>query len=169
MAASSQESPELTAEFTMEQPVGTVRGHARILIRPTDDGAGTILRLRRYLPHVTLLRYHDCAQDGSVLGPERDAVIVPGEDPRHIECAVDLSPGAVTREYRLEWELDPDDHPAIGVGGGEMLLFRAYLMDRSEDGAEKNGAEKTWDQRRIVIRWSSPEDPSSAFDRWRFA
>jgi hypothetical protein len=161
VTASSQESPELTLECEVYQPVGTVRGHARILIRPTGHEAGVTLRLRRYLPHLTLLRYRDCAQDGSALGPAHDAVIVPNEDGRRLECDVDLPPGAATREYRLEWELIPEDHPAIGVSGGELLLFRAYLLDHAEDGSEK-----IWEEPLIRIQWGPPEDPSITFDRW---
>lgn len=138
--------------------VGTVRGHARILVRPAEHDAGTILRLRRLLPRVSLLRYRDLAQDGSELGPERDAVILPNGDPRHTECVVDLPPGAAIREYRLEWQLNPDDHSTIGVEGREMLLFSVYLVDRGEDGAEK-----VWPAQRIIVRW---EDAFDAFARW---
>jgi hypothetical protein len=148
VTASSQQNPSLTVEFVSDQLVNTVRGHARILVRPAEHEAGTTLRLRRYLPRLTLLRYRDLAQDGSELGPERDAVILPNDDPRRIECSVDVLPGAATREYRLEWELNPDDHPAIGVRGEELLLFRAYLVDRGEDGVEK-----IWEQRPIRIEW----------------
>jgi len=159
VTASNQQTPELTVESVIVHPVGTARGHARILVRPADHEAGTTLRLHRYLPRLTLLRYRDLAQDGSELGPERDAAILPSDDPRRIECAVDVPPAAATREYRLEWELNPDDHPAIGVSGQELLLFRAHLLDRSEDGAEKILV-----QRLIPIQWASP---SSALDYWR--
>ncbi|WP_194910911.1 hypothetical protein [Catenulispora rubra] len=161
MTASSQQSPELTVESQSEQAIGTVRGQARILVRPGEHEAATTLRLRRYLPRLSLLRYRDLAQDGSALGPERDAATLPNDDPRITECVVDVPPGAATREYRLEWELNPDDHPAIGVSGEELLLFRAYLVDRGEDGAD--GAEEIREQRLIRIRWAPPSD---AFDRW---
>ncbi|MEY9855581.1 hypothetical protein ABH935_001185 [Catenulispora sp. GAS73] len=158
MTASSQQYPELTVESVIDQLVGTVHGQARILVRPAELEAGMTLRLRRFLPRVSLLRYRDLAQDGSELGPERDAVTLPNDDPRHVECVVDLLPGAATRVYRLEWELNPDDHPAIGVRGQEALLFRAHLVDRGEDGVEE-----IREQGLIRIHW---EDHSSAFDRW---
>lgn len=152
----------MRVEFVDAQPVDTVRGDARILIRPSHHEAGSVLRLRRYLPHLSLLRYRDLAQDGSVLGSERDALILPNDDPRLIECEVTLPPGAETREYRLAWELNPEDHPQIGVSGEEMLLFRAYLLDRGADGAEE-----IREQHLIRIQWVPPEDPSTAFHRWR--
>jgi len=169
VTASNQQSPGLTVECDIDQPIGTVRGRARLLVRPAEHEAGTTttLRLRGYLPRLSLLRYRDLAQDGSELGPERDAAILPNDDPRRTECVVDVLPGAATREYRLEWELNPDDHPAIGVAGQELLLFHAFLVDHGEGGENgEDGVEKIWEKQLIRIRWEPPEDPSSAFDRW---
>lgn len=168
MTASSQQHPELTVEFVSQQPVGTIQGDARILVRLAGYEGRTILRLRRYLAHARPLRYRDLAQDGSALGPERETVTLPTDDERLIECDVDLPPGVAAREYFLHWELDPDDHPAIGVRGEEMLLFRAYLLGRGEDceGGE-GGAEEVWQQRLIRIQWWPTEDMTeSAFHRW---
>ena len=161
MTASGEQLPALTTEYDVGQPVGTVRGHARVLVRPAEHQADAILRLRRYLAHLSLLRYRDLAQDGSPLGPERDVPTLPSADPRIIDCLVDLPRAAVSREYRLEWELSPDDHPAIGVANEEMLLFRAHLLGRGE-----GGAETIWEQQLIRVRWELPEDAETAFDRW---
>jgi hypothetical protein len=161
VTAPGDQIPALTAEYDVGRPVGTVRGTARVLVRPADHQAGAILRLRRFLAHPSLLRYRDLARDGSALGPERDAVTLSSDDPRVIDCGVDLPLGAVSREYRLEWELNPDDHPAIGVANEEMLLFRAHLLGRGEDGAET-----IWEQQLIRVRWDPTEDVDTAFDRW---
>ena len=161
MTASGEQIRALTAECAESQPVGTVRGDARVLVRPAEHQAGAILRLRRYLAHLNVLRYRDLAPDGSALGPERDVATLSKDDPRLIDCGVDLPLGAVSREYRLEWELNPDDYPAIGVLHEEMLLFRAHLLGRGEDGAET-----IWEQQLIRVRWEESEDPNTGLDRW---
>jgi hypothetical protein len=161
VTASSEQIRALTAECAESQPVGTVRGDARVLVRPAEHQAGAILRLRRYLAHLTVLRYRDLAQDGSALGPDRDGVALSHDDPRVGDYGVDLLPGAVSREYRLEWELNPDDHPTIGVAHQEMLLFRVHLLGRGE-----GGEETVWENALIRVRWDPPEDVDTAFDRW---
>lgn len=169
MTASSDQNPALTVDFAGDRLVGTVRGQALVRVQAQDSEADAILRLRRFLPRVSLLRYRDLSRDGSPIGSERDAAILPNDDPRLLDCALDLPPGAVAREYRLEWELNPDDHPAIGKDGHEMLLFRAFLLTRDEDGAER-----IREQRPIVIRWREADALScqeadalfSSFRRW---
>jgi hypothetical protein len=138
----------LTVDFSACVRVGQVRGAAVVRVRPPHGAAWTGLRLRRFLPRLTLLRYRDLAVDGSPLEPEREGVALPHDDPRNFDVQVDLPPGAAAREYRLEWELDPGDHPTIGVEGNELLLFRAYLLDRDQEGAEQMR-----EQRSITVEW----------------
>jgi hypothetical protein len=143
----------LTLDYHPYAPVGTVRGRALVRVRPPRHGRGTVLRLRRYLPRLTSLRCRDLAQDGSALGPERDPVPMPNADPRNLDWRVDLTPGLVTPEYRLEWELDPAADPTIGVDGKTLLLFRVYLLDRGQDGAEE-----IQDQGLITVEWTRADD-----------
>jgi hypothetical protein len=138
----------LTVDFPACVRVGQVRGGAVVRVRPPQDAAWTGLRLRRFLPRLTLLRCRDLAVDGSPLEPEREAVVLPQDEPRNFDVEVDLPFGAVAREYRLEWELDPDDHPTIGGEGNELLLFRAYLLGRDQEGAEQ-----IREQRIITVEW----------------
>ncbi|WP_042381783.1 hypothetical protein [Streptacidiphilus melanogenes] len=149
MTAPTDQRDCLTVDFSAHEATGTVRGEALVRVRPPKRPAWTALRLRRYLAQLTLLRCRDLGPDGSPLGPEHDAAAVPcGDDPRSLDLQVELGPGAVSREYRLEWQLDPADHPTIGVEGRELRLYRAHLLGRGPDGAEQ-----VREQRLITVEW----------------
>ena len=148
--------PSETAALTVDQEPyqlsGTVRGHATLLVRVEDTAARPVLRLQRFLPRVALLCFRDLAPDGSVLGPEQVAVTVTDPGSRQLDHRIDPPPGAAAREYRLEWVLDPQDHPSIGVEGVELLLFRVYLLADESDPA---GLER--EQGRVLIAWLNAE------------
>jgi hypothetical protein len=151
--ALADETRALTGDHERYQPAGTVSGQATLVVRVEDPSARPVLRLTRFLPEVTLLRFRDLAPDGSALGPEQEAVTVAGPGPRQVDHPVDPAPGTATREYRLEWVLDPQAHPSIGVVGAEMLLFRAHLLTHDPDGAEQ-----VRDQWLFPLVWLSEED-----------
>ncbi|MEY9872120.1 hypothetical protein ABH931_001594 [Streptacidiphilus sp. MAP12-33] len=150
MTEPTERPAALTVDFSPCEPAGTVRGCAlvRVRVHGPQDGSGAVLRLRRFLPRLTLLRCRDLAADGSPLGPERDALEPADAAVRTVELPLDAPPGADVREYRLEWELVPADHPTIGVEGAELLLFRATLLGRDADGDEE-----TREQRNITVEW----------------
>lgn len=65
---------------------------------------------------------------------------------------MDLPAGAASREYHLEWALDPADHPRIGAKDDEMVLFRVQLV-----GIEADGPETPEHQKLVVISWSDAD------------
>jgi len=148
----ADETRALTGDHERYQPAGTVSGQATVVVRVEDPSVRPVLRLTRYLPKLTLLRFRDLAPDGSALGPEQEAATVAGPGPRQVDHRVDPAPGTATREYRLEWVLDPQDHPSIGVEGAELLLFRAHLLTHDADGAEQ-----VRDQWLFPLAWVSEE------------
>ncbi|OKI20352.1 hypothetical protein [Streptomyces sp. CB03911] len=144
----------LHVDFDRLQLAGTVRGRAVVRVRldPTDRQSRTVLRLRRFLPRLVEFRRRDLDAAGSPLGPAFEATALPGEDPRQSDHLVDLPAEAASREYHLEWVLDPADHPRIGAKDDEMLLFRVQLVGINADGPE------TIKQRKlVVISWSDAD------------
>jgi hypothetical protein len=150
--ALSDEPEVLTVDFDHFQVAGTVRGHATVVVRVEDPAARPVLRLRRYLARLTVVRFRDLAPDGSTLGPDRDVETGADADARVLDHTVDPAPGAVAREYRLEWALDPRDHPSIGALGAEMLVIRVHLVTAGRDGAEQ-----VREQQLITVAWTEPE------------
>ncbi|MCX5214572.1 hypothetical protein OG689_35850 [Kitasatospora sp. NBC_00240] len=144
----------LHVEFDRFQLAGTVRGRAVVRVRPNpaDRQSRTVLRLRRFLPRLVDFRRRDLDAAGSPLGPASEAAALPGEDPRRSDHLVDLPAEAASREYYLEWALDPADHPRIGAKGDEMMLFRVQLVHIHADGPETLEQQKP-----LLISWSDAD------------
>jgi hypothetical protein len=152
--ASADDSVALTVDDSERyQLPGTVAGQCTFVVRVEDPSRRPVLRLRRYLARLTGLSYRDLGPDGTE--PGRDTPITPTADPetdtRRFDFPVDLAPGAVAREFRLRWVLDPRDHESIGREGGEMLLVRPSLL--THDG----GVEQVSGQGLIIISWVEAE------------
>ncbi|MFF3595204.1 hypothetical protein [Kitasatospora indigofera] len=144
----------LHVEFDRVQLAGTVRGRAlvRVRLNPTDRRSPTVLRLRRFLSRLVEFRWRDLDAAGAPLGPAFEATALPGEDQRQFDTPVDLPAEAASREYLLEWALDPADHPRIGAKDDEMVLFRVQLV-----AAEADRPQTPEQQKLVVISWSDAD------------
>ncbi|GGV41600.1 hypothetical protein GCM10010495_68940 [Kitasatospora herbaricolor] len=150
----ADETEALHVDFDRHQLAGTVRGRAvvRVRVDPTDRQSRSVLRLRRFLSRLVEFHWRDLDAAGSPLGPAFEAAALPGADPRQFDHPVDLPAGAASREYHLEWALDPADHPRIGAENDEMVLFRVQLV-----GIEADGPETCEHQKLILISWSDAD------------
>ncbi|MET9619090.1 hypothetical protein [Kitasatospora indigofera] len=150
----ADQTEALHIDFDRVQLAGTVRGRAvvRVRLNPTDRRGRTVLRLRRFLSRLVEFRWRDLDAAGSPLGPAFAATALPEEDPRQFDHPVILPAGAASREYYLEWALDPADHPRIGAKDDEMVLFRVQLV-----AIEADGPETLKQQKLVVISWSDAD------------